>query len=162
MGGARALVPAEDRGAILREVLEFLQAEIQDRDILVEQRLARNPPLLQLDREQIKQAFYNICRNAFQAMKAGGILRIETSVDPTHVSVVFADTGGGIAPENITRIFEPYFTTWAKDKRIGMGLSVCRETVAAHHGAIEVLFSQPGNTCFRVTLPTNLAHPEYT
>jgi signal transduction histidine kinase len=131
----------EDIHAILREVLDFLQAEIQDRDILVEKRLVGNPPLLQLDREQIKQAFYNICRNAFQAMKAGGILRIETSVDPTHVSVVFADTGGGIAPENITRIFEPYFTT--KPDGNGLGLLIVRRIVRAHGGEV-VLESSPG------------------
>jgi signal transduction histidine kinase len=140
----------EDINAILKEVLEFLQAEIQDRDILVEQRLARNPPLLQLDREQIKQAFYNICRNAFQAMKTGGILRIETSVDPTHVSVVFADTGGGIAPENITRIFEPYFTT--KTGGNGLGLLIVRRIVRAHGGEV-VLESAHGRG---LTLTINL------
>jgi two-component system, sporulation sensor kinase E len=126
---------------ILDEVLEFLAVEIQDRDILVEKQFTKNLPLLQLDRDQIKQAFYNICRNAFQAMKSGGILRVTTAADATHVSIVFADTGGGISPENITRIFEPYFTT--KSGGNGLGLLIVRRIVRAHGGEV-ILESSPG------------------
>ena len=130
-----------DVNEILRETLMFLDAEIEDRDIIVEEELSKALPLLQLDREQIKQAFYNICRNAFQAMKSGGILRVSTSSNATHVSVVFSDTGGGIAPENITRIFEPYFTT--KSDGNGLGLLIVRRIVRAHGGEV-VLESSPG------------------
>jgi signal transduction histidine kinase len=130
-----------DLNAVLNESLEFLEVEIQDRDILVEKTLAAQMPLLQLDCDQIKQAIYNICRNAFQAMKAGGILRVSTSFDATHASLIFADTGGGIAPENITRIFEPYFTT--KTGGNGLGLLIVRRIVRAHGGEV-VLESSPG------------------
>jgi signal transduction histidine kinase len=130
-----------DLNAVLNESLEFLEVEIQDRDILVEKTLASQMPLLQLDCDQIKQAIYNICRNAFQAMKAGGILRVSTSFDATHASLIFADTGGGIAPENITRIFEPYFTT--KTGGNGLGLLIVRRIVRAHGGEV-VLESSPG------------------
>jgi signal transduction histidine kinase len=130
-----------DINRLLGEVLDFLHVEIQDRDILVEKQLAHGVPLLRVDRDQIKQAFYNICRNAFQAMKSGGILHVTTSVDSEHLSVVFADTGGGIAPENITRIFEPYFTT--KTGGNGLGLLIVRRIVRAHGGEI-VLESAPG------------------
>ena len=143
--------PAMLSVSILNEVLEFLQAEIMDRDILVEKSLAKNPPLLQLDREQIKQAFYNICRNAFQAMKSGGILRIATSVDPTHVSIVFADTGGGIAPENITRIFEPYFTT--KSDGNGLGLLIVRRIVRAHGGEVVLESAHGRGLTLTIILP---------
>jgi two-component system, sporulation sensor kinase E len=130
-----------DINAVLVETLAFLEAEINERDILVERRLAKGLPQLAIDREQLKQAFYNICRNAFQAMKSGGILRVATEVDATHVRVVFADTGGGIAPENITRIFEPYFTT--KEDGNGLGLLIVRRIVRAHGGEV-VLESSPG------------------
>ena len=141
----------EDIHEILNEALEFLQAEIQERDILVEKRLIKNAPLLQLDREQIKQAFYNICRNAFQALKSGGILRIQTSVDPTHVNVVFADTGGGIAPENITRIFEPYFTT--KSDGNGLGLLIVRRIVRAHEGEVVLESAHGRGLTLTILLP---------
>lgn len=137
---ALQLQPADING-VVDEALQFLGAEIQDRDILLEKRLGQGLPLLQLDRDQIKQAFYNICRNAFQAMKSGGILHVETSQDADHVKVVFADTGGGIAPENITRIFEPYFTT--KSDGNGLGLLIVRRIVRAHGGEV-ILESAPG------------------
>jgi len=127
--------------AIVEESLAFLSAEIQDRDVLVETELDKNLPLLELDCDQIKQAFYNVSRNAFQAMKSGGILRIRTSADETHVSVSFADTGGGISPENISRIFEPYFTT--KQDGNGLGLLIVRRIVRAHGGEV-VIESAPG------------------
>lgn len=127
--------------AIAAETLAFLAAEIQDRDILVETDFEANLPALELDSDQIKQAFYNISRNAFQAMKSGGILRIRTFSDETHVSISFADTGGGISPEHISRIFEPYFTT--KSGGNGLGLLIVRRIVRAHGGEI-VLESSPG------------------
>jgi len=126
---------------ILDETLAFLAAEIQDRDILVESELDNNLPQIGLDSEQIKQAFYNVSRNAFQAMKSGGILRIRTFADETHVNITFADTGGGISPENISRIFEPYFTT--KSGGNGLGLLIVRRIVRAHGGEV-VLESSPG------------------
>ncbi len=132
---------ASDINAVVDEALQFLGAEIQERDILLEKRLSHSLPLLQLDRDQFKQAFYNICRNAFQAMKSGGILHIETSQDSENVKIVFADSGGGIAPENITRIFEPYFTT--KSDGNGLGLLIVRRIVRAHGGEV-ILESAPG------------------
>ncbi len=130
-----------DINRIVEETLAFLAAEIQDRDILVESDLDPRLPPIDLDGEQIKQAFYNVSRNAFQAMKSGGILRIATSSDETHVSVAFADSGGGIAPENISRIFEPYFTT--KSDGNGLGLLIVRRIVRAHGGEV-VIESSPG------------------
>lgn len=126
---------------IVGEALHFLDAEIQDRDILVETELEKALPVLNLDGDQIKQAFYNVSRNAFQAMKSGGILRIRTALDETHVSISFADTGGGISPEHIGRMFEPYFTT--KSDGNGLGLLIVRRIVRAHGGEI-ALESAPG------------------
>jgi two-component system, sporulation sensor kinase E len=131
----------EDLNEVVEEVLQFLGPEITDRDILLEKRLSKGLPAISIDRDQLKQAFYNICRNSFQAMKAGGILHVETKQDAEHVSVVFADTGGGISPENITRIFEPYFTT--KSDGNGLGLLIVRRIVKAHGGEV-ILESSPG------------------
>ncbi|OJV02908.1 MAG: PAS domain-containing sensor histidine kinase, partial [Verrucomicrobia bacterium 61-8] len=132
---------AESLNAIVEESVSFLQAEIRDRDILVEVDLDRSLPTLSVDRDQIKQAFYNIIRNAFQAMKTGGILRIRSGADETHQFISFADSGGGIAPENITRVFEPYFTT--KQSGSGLGLLIVRRIVRAHGGEV-IIESAPG------------------
>jgi signal transduction histidine kinase len=140
-----------DINRIVDEVFEFLHVEIQDRDVLVEKQLEQGLPLLQIDRDQIKQAFYNICRNSFQAMNSGGILRVSTSSDASHVQVVFTDSGGGISPENITRIFEPYFTT--KSGGNGLGLLIVRRIVRAHGGEV-ILESSPGRgLTVRILLP---------
>jgi two-component system, sporulation sensor kinase E len=84
---------------LIEESVTFLRPEIEDRDILVETDLDPSLPIVEVDRDQIKQAFYNIIKNAFQAMKTGGILYIRSWQDETYVSVSFSDTGGGISPQ---------------------------------------------------------------
>ena len=133
--GAMQTQPA-DVNAVLEESVSFLNAEIADRDILVELDTARNLPPLELDRDQMKQAFYNVIRNSFQAMKSGGILRITTALEPDYVSVSFSDTGGGIAPENMGKVFDAYFTT--KSSGSGLGLLIVRRIVREHGGEIEL------------------------
>lgn len=127
---------------ILQEALAFLQPEIRDRDLLLEVDLDAEPPLLPLDPDQIKQAFYNILRNSFQAMTAGGILRVRTGHDETHGWVSFADTGGGIPADQLQRIFEPYFSTKAEGS--GLGLMIVQRIVRSHGGEI-ALHSDEGN-----------------
>lgn len=126
----------ENLNRLIEESMAFLKEEIRNRDILVETQLDSAVPPLELDRDQIKQAFYNIVRNAFQAMNSGGILRIQTSATEAHVFVAFSDTGGGIPAEQISRIFEPYFTT--KPSGSGLGLMIVRRIVRAHGGEVAI------------------------
>ncbi|HSH38937.1 MAG TPA: PAS domain-containing protein, partial [Chthoniobacterales bacterium] len=84
----------ENVNTIVEEAVRFFTPEIQDRDIVVEQELRSDLPLLELDRDQMKQAFYNIIKNSFEAIKRRGIMRIRTDMDGTHVLVSFTDTGG--------------------------------------------------------------------
>ncbi len=120
-------------------------------------------PLFLCRAARLNQVWTNLLLNAIQAMPDGGTLSVRLAqLDATHIAVEVQDSGTGISDDVLPRIFEPYFTTRGSDKRIGMGLSVCREIIEAHHGRIEVGSSQPGNTCFRVLLPTNVAYPEYT
>jgi two-component system, sporulation sensor kinase E len=138
---------------VVRETLASMQREIHDRDILVEQELAPDLPKTLLDRAQMKQAFYNIVKNALQAMRAGGILRVRTEAGDGHVAVSFIDTGHGIAPEQIGQIFEPYYTT--KPDGSGLGLMIVQRIVREHGGSIEIE-SDPGHgTTFRIKLPVH-------
>ena len=138
----------ENVNVVIEESVAFLDAELKDRDILVELELDKSLPPLEIDRDQIKQAFYNIIRNAFQAMKSGGILRIRSGADATHQFVSFSDTGGGISPENISRVFEPYFTT--KSTGSGLGLLIVRRIVRAHGG--EVIIESERNRGLTLTI----------
>src|ERR1700736_6600923 len=122
----------EKINSIVEEAVRFFALEIKDRDIVVEQELRSDLPLLELDRDQMKQAFYNVIKNSFEAMKSRGILRIRTDMDESHVIIRFTDTGGGISAVNLSRVFEPYFTT--KASGTGLGLLIVRRIVREHGG----------------------------
>lgn len=141
----------ENLNAIVEESVAFLDAEIRDRDILAELELDKGLPPLEIDRDQIKQAVYNVIRNAIQAMKSGGFLRIQSGADETHQFVSFSDTGGGISPENISRVFEPYFTT--KSGGSGLGLLIVRRIVRAHGGEVIIESSQGKGLTLTIRLP---------
>lgn len=140
-----------DLNAVVEESLAFLNAEIRDRDILAEVELDHSLPLIELDRDQIKQALYNVVRNAMQAMKSGGILRVRTWADEWHVCVSVADSGGGISAEVINRIFEPYFTT--KSGGSGLGLFIVRRIVRAHGGELALDSAMGKGLTLTIRLP---------
>jgi len=141
----------ESVNAIVNEAVRFFAPEIQDRDVVVEQELRSDLPLLQLDRDQVKQAFYNVIKNSFEATKRRGILRIRTDMDDTHVLISFIDTGGGISPENLSRVFEPYFTT--KSSGTGLGLLIVRRIVREHGGELSIESSQGKGLTLTIRLP---------
>ena len=96
----------------------------------------------------MKQAFYNVIKNSFEAMKSRGILRIRTDMDDSHVIVRFTDSGGGMSPENLGHVFEPYFTT--KTSGTGLGLLIVRRIVREHGGELSIESSV--GTGFAVTI----------
>jgi signal transduction histidine kinase len=153
----RAIRPApldttvENLNQLVQESLAFLAQELKDRDILVETELREDLPPLPLDRHQIKQAFYNIIKNAAQAMKSGGILHIRTDRDEDHVSITFQDTGGGIPAENMSKVFDPYFTT--KEGGSGLGLLIVRRIVREHGGEIDIVNNQGSGLQLTIRLP---------
>ena len=141
----------ENVNHLVDESVRFLNAETTDRNIIVETELRSDLPLLELDRTQIKQAFFNVIRNAFQAMKSGGILRVRTDMDDRFVSIRFADTGGGIPEAEMSKIFEPYFTTKAAGS--GLGLLIVRRIVREHGGEIELLNDSGKGLAITMKLP---------
>jgi signal transduction histidine kinase len=104
------------------------------------------------DSAMLRQAFLNLALNACQAMPNGGALQIRSEAIRGHrVLITFADTGVGIKPEHLKRIFDLYFTT--KDRGSGIGLSMVYRTIQMHDGEIEVESTPGKGTTFRVTLP---------
>ncbi len=141
----------ENINVVVQETVRFLEAEIADRGIIVETELRSDLPLLEVDRAQLKQAFFNVIKNAFQAMKSGGILRIRTDMDDRFASITFADTGGGIAEEQMSKIFEPYFTTKAGGS--GLGLLIVRRILREHGGEMELLNDAGKGLALTMKLP---------
>ncbi|HRZ86610.1 MAG TPA: ATP-binding protein [bacterium] len=148
----------EDVNEVLESTLKVIMPEVTRASIALEKRYDKRMPRTLLDRSQLKQAFLNIIKNAAQAMPKGGSLLIETSAHGDAVTVRIADTGQGIAPENIARIFDPYFTTRANG--VGLGLMMTHRIVKEHGGDIEVK-SRPGKgTTFTITLPVRTLVPK--
>jgi signal transduction histidine kinase len=148
---ARLETHLENINALVQESVAFLQPEIENRDILVEQELRADLPLVEADRNQLKQAFYNVIKNAFQAMKTSGLLRIRTDLEDHFVSITFADSGGGISQENMSKIFEPYFTT--KASGTGLGLLIVRRIVREHGGEIDLASHEGRGLTLTIRLP---------
>ena len=148
---SRPQLQPENINAIVEEAVRFFSAEIEARDIVVETELRSDLPLLQLDRGQMKQAFYNVIKNSFEAMKRRGILRIRTDMDESHVRVSFIDTGGGMSAETLSHVFEPYYTT--KERGTGLGLLIVRRIVREHGGELAIESTEGKGLTLTIRLP---------
>jgi PAS domain S-box-containing protein len=140
-----------DFNSLILECVGFLKAEIEDRGITVELFPSKGIPPVTVDRDQIRQALYNVIRNSFQAMGADGKLRVATGCDDTHIWVSIGDNGGGIDPKVADKIFQPYFTT--KKDGNGLGLLVVQRIVRAHGGEIELRSAAGKGLLFTIRLP---------
>ncbi len=136
---------------LLEETLVLLKQEIQNREIEVQIDRPESLPQIKVDRDQIKQVFFNVIKNALQAMQDGGSLHVTLSATDRFLGIAFADTGKGIDPEDIGKIFEPYHTT--KSDGSGLGLMVVHRIVQDHGGQIEVESKAGQGTRFTVLLP---------
>lgn len=128
---------------IVGETLETLTAEIQDRKVVVEIEPPEGLPTAWVDRGQVRQAFFNVIRNALQAMSGGGVLRISYAASDRLVGAVFRDTGPGIPSGQMGELFEPFRST--KPDGHGMGLMVVQRIVRDHGGTV-LVDSLPGGT----------------
>ena len=148
---SRPQLHPESINVIVEEAVRFFAPEIRDRDVVVEQELRSDLPLLQVDRDQMKQAFYNVIKNSLEAMKRRGILRIHTDMDDKHVLISFIDSGGGMSSEDLSRVFEPYFTT--KPSGTGLGLLIVRRIVREHGGELSIESGQGKGLTLTIRLP---------
>jgi signal transduction histidine kinase len=142
-----------DLGETLRDALRMV--EVQAADAGVEVRFEENgaAPRVVGDRESLRSLFTNLIINGMQAMDApGGRLTVSLSADDGHARVSVSDTGRGIKPEHLDKIFEPYFST--KETGTGLGLAIAKKVVEAHDGSIGVASTPGEGTTFTVELPT--------
>ena len=135
----------------LEDTLDALKAQFEDRRIQTSLNLPSALPPVLLDRAQMEQVFFNLVKNALEAMKDGGALAIAVASDDRDVRVLFRDNGNGMDAATLARIFEPYHTT--KEQGTGLGLMVCRRIVRAHGGEIDVESKPGAGTTFTVRIP---------
>jgi two-component system, sporulation sensor kinase E len=137
--------------AVLKEALTLLRQEIQNRNIEIKVDCPVTLPKILIDPNQIKQVFFNIIRNAFQAMPDGGILGIAMNTSSEYMAISFRDTGVGISPEDFGRIFKAYHTT--KSEGSGLGLMIVQRIIQDHGGQIELVSKPDEGTRFTILLP---------
>jgi len=138
---------------VLRDLLLLARETAERQNVQLIESLAGEFPRLNLDRQRIHEALWNLVNNALQAMPQGGKLEIGARYNSPSREVIVrvSDTGAGIAEENLGRIFDYYFTT--KEKGMGLGLPLAHKIIRDHGGTIEVDSVAGKGTTFRVTLP---------
>jgi len=119
---------------ILTEVLGFQQREFADRGIVVEAETPDALPPVMADRNQLKQVFFNLTKNAMEAMQPGGKLKIKSLADDESVFLLFGDSGSGIKQGDLARMFQPYHTT--KPGGHGLGLMIVQRIMREHGGHV--------------------------
>lgn len=122
--------------APLEESVEFLGPELESAGVRVDIEIEASLPVVQGDRDQIKQVFFNIIKNARQAMNDGGTIRIRAFGDDEFVYIQVGDTGKGIPQENLHKVFQPYFST--KDEGHGLGMMIVERIMRDHGGQIGI------------------------
>src|SRR5262245_57081477 len=167
IGSIRAMFKKEEKerlpldlNEITRDVLALLRGELQAQNILVRTDLAGRLPLVQGDRGQLQQVILNLVRNAADAMSQvsdrARVLLVTSEFKPANdVLVSIEDSGTGIDPKNIDRIFEAFFTT--KANGMGMGLAICRSIIEAHSGRLWAEPNMNYGSVFYISLPASNA-----
>jgi signal transduction histidine kinase len=137
----------------LEEVLKVQGQELQDRNLVVEVEAASGAAIVKADRNQVKQVFFNVIKNAMEAMSAGGRLHIKTRADDDSVFIQFGDTGQGIAQDDLPRLFQPFHTT--KKGGSGLGLMIIQRIMRDHGGQVGIDSRQGVGTVVTLEFPRN-------
>ena len=151
LGFARPKEPVRKESSLEEIVKESLAISVIPTNIKVVTQFHGSLPSIMVDSLQIRQVCNNMIKNAVEAMAAGGELTVATSANGTSLIIEFKDTGIGIPPQDLEKIFDPMFSTFSNGT--GLGLSVCQQIVDAHGGTIEVESIIGNGTIFRVRLP---------
>ena len=143
-----------DTNDLVREVLIFTRPEIERHRVTVQTELMEKLPPLLADRIQLQQVMRNLIMNALEAMDVvtdrAPVLTVKSGAhDSERVLITVEDSGTGIEPKDMRRIFDSFFTT-------GMGLAICRSIIESHGGSLAASPNHPHGTVFRVILPTGV------
>ena len=145
-----------DMNEALQEVIELTRGEALKNGVSVESQLAKGLPVIAGDRVQLQQVVLNLILNALQAMGAVSegarqVLITTSQIESNDLCVGVQDTGRGLSPETLSRLFEPFYTT--KPNGMGMGLVICRSIIEAHGGRLWAGACQPHGALFQFAIP---------
>jgi len=140
---------------VIEEMVDFFEPTARAAGIDIKTYLPADLPAVRLNRDMFKQALLNLMLNAEQALRGGGSITVQAVLEPGHVCLSLIDTGHGMPPDVLAKIFEPFFSTKATGS--GLGLATTRKIVEAHHGAIDVQSEVGKGTKFTIRLPADTA-----
>jgi signal transduction histidine kinase len=136
---------------LLKNLITLFQEEVSSLGITLQTEIPSELPPIKMDPEKLTQAFINIMKNGMQAMGQGGTLRIETISLKEGVEIIISDSGSGIPPEQMEKIFNYYYTT--KEKGVGLGLPIAHRIIEAHGGQLKIESRFGSGTKVTVMLP---------
>jgi two-component system, sporulation sensor kinase E len=136
---------------VLAEVLKFQKREFANRGLVVEAETPAALPTVMADRGQLKQVFFNITKNAMEAMQPGGKLKIKSRADDDSVYLLFGDSGSGIRQNDLLKLFQPYHTT--KPGGHGLGLMIVQRIMRAHGGQVGIESREGTGTVVTLQFP---------
>jgi PAS domain S-box-containing protein len=141
----------EDINGLIKEALSFINAEADQKGIKLITNLSAKPLMVTMNKNILRTAIFYLYRNAAEATPRGGSIITSTSENTDSVSIIISDTGCGIGEDNISRIFDHFFTT--KVNGTGMGLSFVKYIINEHFGDIKVESSKGAGTTFTLRFP---------
>jgi two-component system NtrC family sensor kinase len=148
----------EEVGQLVREASDFMRRDLERHGVSITLDVEQNLPTVRADESQVKQALYNLIRNAREAMPGGGAIQVRVARRPGGVLVLVEDEGAGVDEETRARLFEPFFTT--KTHGTGLGLAITRQIIEAHGGRIVCEPRSPRGTRMRIELVESVAPSE--
>jgi signal transduction histidine kinase len=144
---------------ILGKIFSLMVEEASTKGITIKTAWCNNNIMVSMDEDKLKQAFYNILKNAMESISGSGTITVSVHpVDTSSVSVKITDTGSGLTPDQVDHIFDPEYTT--KEKGLGLGLTLSHEIIRGHKGEIRVQSEVGSGTTFEIVLPREKAEGE--
>jgi two-component system NtrC family sensor kinase len=145
-------VASTDINSLLVQILDATQPILAARNVELRTDLADQLPTIAVDVDQMQQVFINLVNNGLDAMPSGGVLSISTKPVEDSVAIEMSDTGEGIPSERINLVFDPLYST-KRGRGTGLGLTIVKQIVQEHSGAVSVTSRAGSGATFRVMLP---------
>jgi signal transduction histidine kinase len=137
--------------ALLSDLATFLAPQFARKDVQLTLATDKGPAFVPADNFQLKHAVLNLLLNALQATPPGGAITLETRQDDDRLSIAVSDSGEGIAPEKLQRVFDVFFTM--REGGTGLGLPIARRIVEEHGGTLDLASRAGAGTTARILLP---------
>jgi len=145
-----------DINSLLAQILDATQPTLMARNVELHTEMSEALPSIDADADQLQQVFINLINNSLDAMPLGGKLSVTTAPGVDSVVIVLADSGEGIAKDELDLIFDPMFST-KPGRGTGLGLTIVKQIISEHGGEVEVESEPDRETVFRITLPLHMA-----